>query len=102
MLVAAGIGPGDEVIVPAYTYSATALAVLHCGAIPVMVDITNDFTIDVNAIEKAITPKTKIIMPVDIAGWPCDYDAINAITYKDKIKCLFISFLFHSNKTCSH
>jgi dTDP-4-amino-4,6-dideoxygalactose transaminase len=84
-----GIKEGDEVIVPAYTYSATALAVLHCGAIPVMVDITNDFTIDVNAIEKAITPKTKIIMPVDIAGWPCDYDAINNLVKKEFIKQQF-------------
>jgi dTDP-4-amino-4,6-dideoxygalactose transaminase len=86
-----GIKEGDEVIVPAYTYSATALAVLHCGATPVMVDITDDFTIDVNAIEKAITPKTKIIMPVDIAGWPCDYDAINKLAIKESVKQQFIA-----------
>ncbi len=84
-----GIKEGDEVIIPAYTYSATALAVLHCGAIPVMVDITDDFTIDVNAIEKAITAKTKVIMPVDIAGWPCDYDKINNLVKKDSVKNLF-------------
>jgi dTDP-4-amino-4,6-dideoxygalactose transaminase len=77
-----GVKEGDEVIVPAYTYSATALAVLHCGAIPVMVDVTNDFTLDVIAVEKAITSKTKVIMPVDIAGWPCDYDAINELVNK--------------------
>ena len=77
-----GIKEGDEVIVPAYTYSATALAVLHCGAMPVMVDITDDLTIDVKSIEEAITAKTKVIMPVDIAGWPCDYDAINALVKK--------------------
>jgi dTDP-4-amino-4,6-dideoxygalactose transaminase len=86
-----GIKEGDEVIVPAYTYSATALAVLHCGAIPVMVDITDDFTIDVNAIEKAITSKTKVIMPVDIAGWPCDYNAINVLVNKNSIKNQFIA-----------
>jgi dTDP-4-amino-4,6-dideoxygalactose transaminase len=86
-----GIKEGDEVIVPAYTYSATALAVLHCGAIPVMVDITDDFTIDVNAIENAITIKTKVIMPVDIAGWPCDYDAINRLVNKDSINNQFIA-----------
>ena len=86
-----GIKEGDEVIVPAYTYSATALAVLHCGATPVMVDITDDFTIDVNAIEKAITSKTKVIMPVDIAGWPCDYDAINALVKKESVKRQFIA-----------
>jgi dTDP-4-amino-4,6-dideoxygalactose transaminase len=86
-----GIKEGDEVIVPAYTYSATALAVLHCGAIPVMVDITDDFTIDINAIEKAITPKTKVIMPVDIAGWPCNYDAINKLVQNNNIKQQFIA-----------
>jgi dTDP-4-amino-4,6-dideoxygalactose transaminase len=85
-----GVKEGDEVILPAYTYSATALAVLQSGATPIMVDITGDFNIDANLIENAITAKTKVIIPVDIAGWPCDYDAINAITYKDKIKCLFI------------
>ena len=86
-----GIKEGDEVIVPSYTYSATALAVLHCGATPVMVDVTNDYTIDVNAIEKAITSKTKVIMPVDIAGWPCDYDAINALVDRDSVKSQFIA-----------
>jgi dTDP-4-amino-4,6-dideoxygalactose transaminase len=85
-----GIKEGDEVIVPAYTYSATALAVLHCGATPVMVDITGDFTIDVKSIEKAITAKTKVIMPVDIAGWPCDYDAINVLVNKELVKRQFI------------
>lgn len=86
-----GIKKGDEVIVPAYTYSATALAVLHCGAIPVMVDITRDFTIDVDSIEKAVTSRTKVIMPVDIAGWPCDYDAINALVEKDSVKKQFVA-----------
>jgi dTDP-4-amino-4,6-dideoxygalactose transaminase len=86
-----GVKDGDEVIVPAYTYSATALAVLHCGAIPVMVDITGDFTIDVSLIEKAITPKTKVIMPVDIAGWPCDYSSINSLVNKDSVKRKFVA-----------
>jgi len=86
-----GIKEGDEVIVPAYTYSATALAVLHCGAIPVMVDVTDDFTIDVNTIEKAITSKTKVIMPVDIAGWPCDYNVINALVNKESVKKQFVA-----------
>lgn len=84
-----GIKAGDEVIVPAYTYSATALAVLHCGATPVMVDIAGDFTIDVKSIEKVITSRTKAIMPVDIAGWPCDYDVINALVNKDSVKNQF-------------
>lgn len=81
-----GVKEGDEVIIPAYTYSATALAVLHCGARPVMVDVGTDFTINIKKIEEAITERTKIIMPVDIAGWPCDYDEINKIVCKDSVK----------------
>lgn len=78
-----GVGEGDEVILPAYTYSATANVVVHCGARPVFVDVkANDFNISVEAIEKAITPKTKVIMPVDFAGYPCDYDEINALVEK--------------------
>jgi dTDP-4-amino-4,6-dideoxygalactose transaminase len=84
-----GVGPGDEVIVPAYTYSATALSVLHCGATPVMVDVKDDFTIDPEEIKRAITPRTKIVMPVDIAGLMCDYEAINKIVKDDEIIKLF-------------
>lgn len=80
-----GIGEGDEVIVPAYTYTATASVVLHCGATPVMVDIyQDDFTIDVAGIAAAITPRTKAIIPVDLGGMPCHYDAIRDIIYKNK------------------
>ncbi|MHA8072239.1 DegT/DnrJ/EryC1/StrS family aminotransferase [Aquirufa ecclesiirivi] len=86
-----GIKVGDEVILPAYTYSATALAVLHCGAIPIMVDVTGDFNIDAELIENAITTKTKVIMPVDIAGWPCDYDPINSLVNKDSVKNKFVA-----------
>ena len=86
-----GVKEGDEVILPAYTYSATALAVLQSGATPIMVDITGDFTIDVNSIEKAVTSRTKVIMPVDIAGWPCDYDSINALVNKNSVKKHFVS-----------
>jgi len=86
-----GIKEGDEVIVPAYTYSATALAVLHCGATPIMVDVTNDLTIDVSAVERAITPKTKVIMPVDIAGWPSNYEAINALVIKSSVRNQFVA-----------
>ena len=84
-----GVGAGDEVIVPAYTYSATALAVLHCGATPVMVDVNEDFTINPNKLKEAITSKTKVIIPVDIAGLPCDYDAIKAIVATDEVKSKF-------------
>ena len=75
-----GVKAGDEVILPAYTYSATANVVIHCGATPVFVDVNaSDFNINPENIRKAITPKTKVIMPVDFGGWPCDYDTINAI-----------------------
>ncbi len=84
-----GVKEGDEVIVPAYTYSATALAVLHAGAKPVMVDSGTDFNISVDAIRKSITPKTKAIIPVDIAGFPCDYDAIMKLVNEPAIKGLF-------------
>lgn len=71
---------GDEVILPAYTYSATANVVMHCGAKPVFVDTrADDFNISAEAIQKAITPATRVIMPVDFAGMPCDYDAIYRI-----------------------
>ena len=81
-----GVKEGDEVIVPAYTYAATANVVVHCGAKVVFVDADPDFNISVAAIEKAITPRTKVIMPVDIAGWPCDYDAINALVCRPDIQ----------------
>ena len=84
-----GVTRGDEVIIPAYTYAATALAVMHIGAIPVMVDINDDFNISLKEIEKAITSKTKAIIPVDIAGWPCDYDEINKLIINKKD--LFVS-----------
>ncbi|QBO57197.1 DegT/DnrJ/EryC1/StrS family aminotransferase [Chryseobacterium salivictor] len=84
-----GIKEGDEVIIPAYTYSATALAVLHCGGTPVMVDVKDDFTVDPEKIRQAITEKTKVIMPVDIAGLPCDYDSINQMVNLPEIKSLF-------------
>lgn len=80
-----GVGEGDEVILPAYTYSATANVVIHCGAKPVFVDVNaDDFNINVSNIEKAITPNTKVIMPVDFAGFPCDYKEINALVVKHK------------------
>jgi len=84
-----GVSRGDEVIVPAYTYCATALAVMHIGATPVMVEVGEDFNISVDAIRRAITPKTKVIIPVDIAGWPCDYREINNLVEEPVIRELF-------------
>ena len=84
-----GVKPGDEVIVPAYTYCATALAVIWAGAKPVMVDVGPDFNISIEAIRRAITPRTKAIIPVDIAGWPCDYRAIMQLVQEPDIVKLF-------------
>jgi dTDP-4-amino-4,6-dideoxygalactose transaminase len=87
-----GVGPGDEVIVPAYTYSATANIVLHVGAKPVMVDVEpGKFTIDVAQLERHITPSTKVIMPVDIGGMPCDYDFIMELVNRLEVKSKFKS-----------
>lgn len=84
-----GVKEGDEVIVPAYTYSATALAVLHAGAKPIMVDSDKNFNISVEVIRNAITPRTKAIIPVDIAGFPCDYDQIMSIVQEPEIRGIF-------------
>ena len=82
-----GIQAGDEVIIPAYTYCASANVIIHCGATPVMVDTNaDDFNISLEAIKKAITPNTKAIMGVDIAGLPCDYDAIYDLVHHPEIK----------------
>ncbi|MFA5687320.1 MAG: DegT/DnrJ/EryC1/StrS aminotransferase family protein [Bacilli bacterium] len=83
-----GIGPGDEVIVPAYTYSASCSVVYHVGATPIMIDSQVDsYEMDYEAVEKAITKKTKAIIPVDIGGVPCDYKRIYEIL--DRKKHLF-------------
>lgn len=80
-----GIGEGDEVIVPAYTYTASASIVCHVGAKLVFVDVQKDsLEMDYEQLEKAITSKTKAIIPVDLAGVPCDYDKIFAIVERKK------------------
>jgi dTDP-4-amino-4,6-dideoxygalactose transaminase len=84
-----GLKEGDEVILPAYTYCATALSVIHCGAKPVIVDILDDLTIDPEEVKKAITPHTKAIIAVDIAGLPCNYEALRSIIQSPEIKKLF-------------
>lgn len=84
-----GVGPGDEVIVPAYTYTATASAVIHCGAKVKFVDIQKDGNhvnhmpeMDYDALENAITEKTKAVIPVDLGGCVCDYDRIFEVVEK--------------------
>ncbi|MFN9883031.1 MAG: DegT/DnrJ/EryC1/StrS family aminotransferase, partial [Bacteroidota bacterium] len=85
-----GVGEGDEVILPAYTYSATANVVMHCGAKPVLADVrADDFNIDIAAVRNLISPSTKVIMPVDIAGFPCDYDALNRLIREEQVRKIF-------------
>lgn len=80
-----GIGPGDEVIVPAYTYTATCSVVCHVGATPIMIDSqTDNMEMDYDALERAITSKTKVIIPVDLGGVVCDYDRIFEIVERKK------------------
>ena len=81
-LVGAGVGPGDQVIVPGYTYIATAIAVTAVGAIPVICEVDETLTIDVKDAESKITPHTKAIIPVHIQGFPCDMDGVMALAKK--------------------
>ncbi|MDQ7799251.1 MAG: DegT/DnrJ/EryC1/StrS aminotransferase family protein [Candidatus Edwardsbacteria bacterium] len=78
-----GIGPGDEVITTPYTFAATVNVILHAGALPVLADVRReDFNIDPAMIEKAVTPRTRAVIPVHFAGRSCDMDAIGAIAQK--------------------
>ena len=80
-----GIGPGDEVIVPAYTYTASASVVWHVGATIVFVDVQpNSLEMDYRAVEAAITNRTKAIIPVDLAGIPCDYTTLFDIVERQR------------------
>lgn len=74
------IKKGDEVITTPYTFASTANVIMHVGAKPVFVDVKREsFNIDPMAVKKALTKKTKAVIPVDIGGWPCDYDEINEV-----------------------
>ena len=80
-----GVGPGDEVIVPAYTYTASASVVCHVGATLVLVDCQKDsLEMDYTAVAAAINERTKAIIPVDLAGIPCDYEKLFAIVEEKK------------------
>ncbi|MBE6659382.1 MAG: aminotransferase class I/II-fold pyridoxal phosphate-dependent enzyme, partial [Ruminococcaceae bacterium] len=81
-LIGLGIGPGDEVIVPAYTYIASALAVIAVGAIPVIAEVNETLTIDPIDVEKKVSAHTKAVMPVHIQGFPSDMDALKALAAK--------------------
>ncbi len=85
-----GVKEGDEVILPAYTYTSTANVIVHCGAKPVFVDVNaHDFNINVQQVQNAITSKTKVIMPVDFGGFPCNYDELNKLVNNDDVKKQF-------------
>ena len=86
-----GIKEGDEVIVPVYTYCATANIVIHRGAKVIMADVSSDFGIDISKIEKHITSKTKAIIPVDVGGLPIQFDALKALVNKPEVKEKFNS-----------
>jgi dTDP-4-amino-4,6-dideoxygalactose transaminase len=85
-LAAAGIGPGDEVLVPAYTWVATAVAPLAVGAVPILVDVDETLTMDPADIERKITPYTKAILPVHMLNLVCDMDAIMDIARRHNLK----------------
>jgi dTDP-4-amino-4,6-dideoxygalactose transaminase len=85
-----GVKEGDEVILPAYTYASTANVVMHCGATPVFVDVNeSDFNISVDSILMTVTKRTKVIIPVDFAGMPCDYNAINKLVQHNDVRQMF-------------
>lgn len=85
-----GVGPGDEVIVPALTYCASANVILHCGATPVLADGDADNgNISARGVRKLITEHTKVIIPVDLFGYPCDYSAFNELVMEDEVRKYF-------------
>lgn len=85
-LRACGIGAGDEVIVPAHTFVASCSAIVNVGATPVLVDVTEDFNIDVAAAERAINSKTRAIMPVHLSGWMADMPAVMQLAKKHNLR----------------
>jgi 3-amino-5-hydroxybenzoate synthase len=102
-VTALGIGTGDEVIVPDFTFVATASAVLAMGAMPVMVDVDPEtFNIDPDAVEKAITARTKAIIAVHLGGMPCDMDRLLEIAKKHKLFLIEDSAHAHGSEWKGH
>jgi len=83
--IGAGLGPGDEVIVPAHTFLASVSAIVLTGASPVLVEVKEDYNIDMDHAEKMITPRTKAIMPVHLNGRLCDMDRVMALAERYKL-----------------
>jgi len=87
-LVACGIGPGDEVIVSGYTFFASCAAIVAAKAIPVIAEVDESLTIDLQDVERKITPATKAILPVHMRGVPCDMDGLMALANKHQLKVI--------------
>src|SRR5260370_34553017 len=81
-VLAAGLGPGDEVITVAHTFAATVSAIVHAGAIPKLIDVGSDYNMDMDALERAITPRTRAVLPVHLNGRLCDMERLNSIAKK--------------------
>jgi len=84
-LIAADIGPGDQIIVPAHTFVACVSAIVHVGAKPILVDVGKDYNIDSDAVERAITPKTRALMPTHLNGRVCNMDRLIALAEKHSL-----------------
>ena len=102
-LAALGIGAGDEVIVPGYTFIASMSAIILSNAIPVLAEIDESLTLDPSDVEKRITPRTRAIMPVHMLGNPCDMDRIMAIAKKHDLFviedcCQAVGATYHGRK----
>lgn len=98
-LLAAGVGPGDEVITVGHTFVATVSAIIHCGATPVLVDVNPDYNLDPEQMERAITDKTKAVLPVHLNGRVCEMDRVmqvaerhHLIVIEDAAQALGASF----------
>ncbi|HEY9900091.1 MAG TPA: DegT/DnrJ/EryC1/StrS family aminotransferase [Pantanalinema sp.] len=87
-ILAAGIGPGDEVITTPLTFCATVNAIIHAGGTPVLADVDETMNLDPARLEEKITPRTKAVVPVHFAGRPCDMDAIMAIARRHGLKVI--------------
>ena len=87
-MLAAGLGPGDEVITPAHTFVATISAIVHCGATPVLVDVADDYNIDLDDVRRKITPHTKALVPVHLNGRICEMDAVMDIAHANGLKVI--------------
>ena len=87
-LAGLGIGPGDEVIVPGYTFVATMSAVVYCGAVPILAEIDESLTLDPRDVQRKITPRTKAILAVHMLGAPCDMDGIMGLAERYQLRVI--------------